>query len=105
MEYWSFGVMGENRTGEYKPCFRAYRDMIIFLVKVIGQNKFWVARATHFDDLYMPGNAFSNTPTLQYSLGFNPGPPLGANQSRPSGLGFFTKPLYETTWPKFLLSI
>jgi hypothetical protein len=30
MEYWSFGVMGENLTGEYKPCFRAYRDTINF---------------------------------------------------------------------------
>jgi len=39
MECWSFGVMGENRTEEYKPCFRAYRDMIIFLVKVIGQKQ------------------------------------------------------------------
>jgi hypothetical protein len=29
--------MGENRTEDYKPCFRAYRDMIIFSVKVIGQ--------------------------------------------------------------------
>jgi hypothetical protein len=39
MEYWSFGVMGENQTGEYKPCFRAYHDMIIFSVKVIGQKR------------------------------------------------------------------
>jgi hypothetical protein len=39
MAYWSFGVMGENRIGEYKPRFRAYRDMIIFSVKVIGQNQ------------------------------------------------------------------
>ena len=31
--------MGENRTGEYKPCFRAYHDMIIFAVKVIGQKR------------------------------------------------------------------
>ena len=29
--------MDEDRTGEYKPCFGAYRDMIIFSVKVIGQ--------------------------------------------------------------------
>jgi len=36
-EYWSFGVMDEDRTGEYKPCSRAYRDMIILSVKVIGQ--------------------------------------------------------------------
>jgi len=36
MEYWSFGVMGENMTDEYKPCFRVFRDMIIFSVKVIG---------------------------------------------------------------------
>ena len=105
MEYRNFGVMGENRTGEYPPCFRANRDMIIFSVKMIGKNKFWVARATHFDAPYMPGNAFSNTPTLQYSLGFNPGPLWGQTKAGPSGLGFFTKPLYETTWPKFLLSI
>jgi len=39
MEYWSFGVMGENRTGGYKPCFKAYRDMIIFSVNVIGQKQ------------------------------------------------------------------
>jgi hypothetical protein len=39
MEYWSFGVMGENRTEAYKPCFRAHRDMIIFSVKVIGQKQ------------------------------------------------------------------
>jgi len=56
--------MGENRTGEYPPCFRANRDMIIFSVKMIGKNKFWVARATHFDAPYMPGNAFSNTEEL-----------------------------------------
>ena len=37
MEYRSFGVMGENRTEEYKPSFRAYRDMIICSVKEIGQ--------------------------------------------------------------------
>jgi len=39
MEYWSFGVMAGNRTEEYKPCFRAYRDMIIFSVKFIGQKQ------------------------------------------------------------------
>ncbi len=39
MEYWSFGVMGENRTGEDKLCFRANRDMIIFSVKMIGQKQ------------------------------------------------------------------
>jgi len=27
MEYWSFGVMGEIWTNEYKPCFRVYRSM------------------------------------------------------------------------------
>jgi len=32
MECWSFGVMGENLTEDYKPCFRAYRDMIIFSI-------------------------------------------------------------------------
>ncbi len=37
MEYWSFGVMGENRTEEYKPCFRDYCYMIICSVKVTGQ--------------------------------------------------------------------
>ena len=31
--------MGENRTERYKPCFRAYRDMIICTVKVIGQKQ------------------------------------------------------------------
>jgi hypothetical protein len=31
--------MGENRTGEYQPCFRAYRDMIICSVNVIGQKQ------------------------------------------------------------------
>jgi hypothetical protein len=39
MEYWSFGVMGENRIEMYKLCFRAYRDMIICSVKVIGQKQ------------------------------------------------------------------
>jgi hypothetical protein len=39
MEYWSFGVMGENRAATYKPRFRAYRDMIICSVKVIGQKQ------------------------------------------------------------------
>ena len=39
LEYWSFGVMGENRTERYKPCFRAYRDMINCTVKVIGQKQ------------------------------------------------------------------
>ena len=49
MEYWSFhlrcastrqvGVMGENRSEEYKPCFRVYLDMIICSVKVIGQKQ------------------------------------------------------------------
>ena len=39
MEYWSFGVVGENRSEEYKPYFRAYRDMIICTVKVIGQKQ------------------------------------------------------------------
>ena len=33
----------------------------------LGKSKFRVVRATHFDDPYMPGNAFSITPTLQYS--------------------------------------
>jgi len=37
MEYWSFGVLDENWSGEYNPCFRAYRDMINCSVKVIGQ--------------------------------------------------------------------
>jgi hypothetical protein len=31
--------MGEYQTEEYKPTFRAYRDMIIFSVKVIGQKQ------------------------------------------------------------------
>jgi len=31
--------MGENRTGEYQSSFRAYRNMIIFSVKVIGQKQ------------------------------------------------------------------
>ncbi len=39
MEYRSFGAMGENRTYDYQPCFRAYRDMIICPVKVIGQKQ------------------------------------------------------------------
>ncbi len=36
MECWIFGVMGENRSQEYQPCIRAYRDMVIYSVKVIG---------------------------------------------------------------------
>ena len=36
MESLSFGVMGENRTEEYKPCFGEYRVMTICSVKVIG---------------------------------------------------------------------
>jgi hypothetical protein len=55
MEYWNFGVMGENRTEEYKPCFRAFRDMIICSMKVIWQDKNRVVRASHFDAPYMPG--------------------------------------------------
>jgi hypothetical protein len=39
MEYWSFGVMDENRSEEYNPCFRAYRDMIICSVKAFGQKQ------------------------------------------------------------------
>ena len=40
MEYWSFGMMGENRTEQYTPFIRAYCDMKICLVKVIGQKQF-----------------------------------------------------------------
>jgi hypothetical protein len=39
MEYWSFGVMGENRTKDYTPGVSAYRDMIICSVKVIVQQQ------------------------------------------------------------------
>jgi hypothetical protein len=67
MEYWSFGVVGENRTAGYNPCFSVYRDLIICSVKVTGKSKFRVVCAYHFDDPYMPGNAFSITPLLQYS--------------------------------------
>ena len=35
MEYWSFGVMGENRIDKYNPCYRAHRDMILCSLKVI----------------------------------------------------------------------
>jgi hypothetical protein len=39
MEYWITGVLGENRIAAYQPCFRAYHDMIICPMKVIGQNQ------------------------------------------------------------------
>jgi hypothetical protein len=60
-------MMGEKRTEEYKPCFRAFRDMIICSGKVIGQNKYRVMCVNHFNDPYMPGNVFSITPILQHS--------------------------------------
>jgi hypothetical protein len=31
--------MGKNRTEVYKPCFRAYRDMNICSMKVIGRKQ------------------------------------------------------------------
>jgi hypothetical protein len=31
--------MGENRTEEYMPYFRAYRDIVICSEKVIGQKQ------------------------------------------------------------------
>jgi hypothetical protein len=48
MEDWSFGVMGENWTGEYTPCFRANRDMIIFSVKMIGPKQILVGAGNSF---------------------------------------------------------
>jgi hypothetical protein len=72
MEYWSFGVMGENRIAKYHPYLRAHRDMIIFLEKVIGQNQFRRC-ANHYYYPYMTGNAFSinqysNTPVILGNL-------------------------------------
>jgi len=67
MEYWNFGVMGENGTAAYKACFKAYRDMIICSVDVIGKNNFRAVWVKHFNEPCMPGNAFSITPLLHYS--------------------------------------
>jgi len=36
MEYWSDGVMGENRTEESIASFRVHFEMNICTVKVIG---------------------------------------------------------------------
>jgi hypothetical protein len=68
LEYWSDGVLGENRIEAYNLCFRAFPDMILCSMNVIGQkNKFRVVCANHFDEPYMPGNAFPTTPILQHS--------------------------------------
>jgi hypothetical protein len=37
MEYWIIGVLDEYRTDEHGSSFSANRDMIVCLVKVIGQ--------------------------------------------------------------------
>jgi len=66
MEYWSFGVMGEERTEEYTPCFRIYRDMIICSVKVIGQKQIQGGVSKLNNDQDIPGNFFFITPILQW---------------------------------------
>ena len=62
----------------------------------MDKNKLSVVCANHFDNLYKPGNAFSNTPTLQYSFGLNPEPALGQTKAVHSELGFFTYSYYAS---------
>ena len=65
MEYWSFGVMGENRTAKYHPYYRSHRNLIICLDKVIGQKQFQSGVEIIIATLTCPGTLF---PILQYSI-------------------------------------
>jgi hypothetical protein len=67
LEWWSGGVLDALETELYKPRLRQYGAKIISSVDVWVQNPNQHGAANHFDRLTMPGNAFSNTPTLQYS--------------------------------------
>jgi hypothetical protein len=40
MEYWSIGVMLENRNTGYNLYYKVHSDLFICFEKVIGQNQF-----------------------------------------------------------------
>jgi hypothetical protein len=66
MEYWSFGVMVENRIADHKVVISStsqFDDLRgeSYRAKTISE---WFA--DHFSDFYMSGNDFSNSPVLQY---------------------------------------
>jgi len=61
-------VLGEIPIEEYKSCLSQYSDLIICSVNVIGQKLIQVVGVNHFNHANMPGNVFSITPSLQYSI-------------------------------------